>query len=291
MFDANKLLNQMLGAGPGAPYRAPGGSPMDQIGGLMGSLLSDSVVGMKEGAAELERKTGIGASTDKAVRGATGRSSAELFDKVKAFAGENRMATMAALGGVGALLLGTRGGRGILGGGAALGGLAMIGGLAYKAFQNLNAQKAAARTPAAGAQGLIEAAPAESPFGETGNALEDNDVALLILRAMIAAAACDGLIDSRERARIIDGLEDVGLEHEAAKVLDAEMAKPATIPELVAAVKNEAVAAEVYAAARIAIEPNCKQEAVFLDQLAKALKLDPGLVAQIDANASGARFH
>ena len=258
---------------------------MDQIGGLVGSLLSDSASGLKGGAAAIEKQTGIGASADKAVRGATGSSAGELFDKAKAFMGQNAIATTAALGGLGALLLGTKGGRGILGGGAALGGLAMIGGLAFKAFQNHQAQ--AKPTP----QKLIEAPPPESPFGETGNALEDNDVALLILRAMIAAAACDGLIDSRERARIVDGLEDVGLEHEAAKFLDAEMAKPATIPELAAGVKSEAVAAEVYAAARLAIEPNCKQEAVFLAELAKALKLDPGLVAQIDANASGARFH
>jgi len=291
MFDANKLLNQMLGAGPSARTPAAGGSPMDQIGGLVGSLLSDSASGLKGGAAAIEKQTGIGASADKAVREATGSSAGELFDKAKMFMGQNAIATTAALGGLGALLLGTKGGRGMLGGGAALGGLALIGGLAYKAYQNLNAQKAGAKTPAVGTQGLIEAAPAGSSFGETGNALEDNDVALLILRAMIAAAACDGLIDSRERARIVDGLEDVGLEHEAAKFLDAEMAKPATIPELAAGVKSEAVAAEVYAAARLAIEPNCKQEAVFLAELAKALKLDPGLVAQIDANASGARFH
>lgn len=258
---------------------------MDQIGGLVGSLLSDSVSGMKGGAEAIERQTGIGSSADKAVRGATGNSAGELIEKAKAFMGQNTIATTAALGGLGALLLGTRGGRGILGGGAALGGLAMIGGLAFKAFQNHQA-----RTQPV-AQKLIEPAPAESPFGETGNAMEDNGVALVILRAMIAAAACDGLIDSKERSRIIDGLEDVGLEHEAAKFLDAEMAKPASISDLAAAVNNEAVAAEVYAAARVAIEPNCKQEAVFLSELAKALKLDPGLVAQIDAGASGVRFH
>jgi uncharacterized membrane protein YebE (DUF533 family) len=258
---------------------------MDQIGGLVGSLLSDSVSGMKDGAAAIERETGIGASANRAVQGATGRSAGELVDKARAFMGQNAIATTAALGGLSALLLGTKGGRGLLGGGAALGGLAMIGGLAFKAYQNHQT-----RTQPQ-AQQLIEPPPADSPFGETGNALEDNDVALLILRAMIAAAACDGLIDSRERARIIDGLEDVGLEHEAAKFLDAEMAKPASVTELAAAAKNEAVAAEVYAAARVAIEPNTKQEAVFLFELAKALKLDPGLVAQIDANASGARFH
>ena len=114
---------------------------------------------------------------------------------------------------------------------------------------------------------------------------------MLILRAMIAAAACDGVIDSEERSRIIDGLEDAGLEHEAAKFLDHEFAKPASIAELAAAAKTKALATEVYTAARIAIDPNSMRETAFLTELARALKLEPGLVAQIDAAASGAKFH
>jgi uncharacterized membrane protein YebE (DUF533 family) len=286
MFDANKLLNQIFGTGPAAPNKAASGaSPMDEIGGLVGSLLSDSVSGLKGGAAAIEKQTGIGARTDNAIKGVTGKSAGDLFEKAKAFAGQNRLATTAAMGGLGALLVGSKGGRGLLGGGAALGGLALIGGLAFKAFQDYKAQ--AKPSP----RSLIEPPPSESAFGETGNALEDNDIALVILRAMIAAAACDGLVDSRERARIIDGLEDLGLETEAARFLDHEFAQPASIPELAGAVKTDAVAAEVYAAARIAIEPNCKQEAVFLSELAKALRLDPALIAQIDANASDAVFH
>ena len=58
----------------------------------------------------------------------------------------------------------------------------MVGGLAYKAWQNHQAGKA----PAAPAQ--IEAAPDSSPFGETGNPDQDNATAMLVLRAMIAAA-------------------------------------------------------------------------------------------------------
>src|SRR5262245_53074863 len=146
MFDANKLLNQMLGAGS-QNQAAKGTTAPLGLGGLFGSLLSDS-----------PGKAGV--TADKA-RGAPGGSANELFDKVKACAGQNRVATGAALGGLGALLLGTRNGRGILGGGAALGGLAMIGGLAFKAFQN---HQASAKPTV---QKLIEPAPAESPFGET----------------------------------------------------------------------------------------------------------------------------
>lgn len=276
MFDASKLLNQVFGAGGGA-------NPLGQIGGMLGGLLNDSLSGMKDGAAAIEQKTGIGAKADAALKGATGKSGGELFDQAKAFAAENKIATGAGLGGLGLLLLGTRGGRGLLGGAATLGGLAMIGGLAYKAWQNHQAGNA----PAAPDQ--IEAAPAASPFGETGNVEQDNAAAMLVLRAMIAAAACDGVVDNEERSRIIGALENAGLDVHAAKFLDGEFAKPATIAELAAAATTPVLAAQAYTAARIAIEPNSAAEKAFLTNLAAALKLDAGLVAQIDAGASAAK--
>jgi uncharacterized membrane protein YebE (DUF533 family) len=46
---------------------------------------------------------------------------------------------------------------------------------------------------------------------------------------MIAAAACDGVVDNAERSRIIGALEYAGLDVHAAKFLDGEFAKPATI--------------------------------------------------------------
>ena len=49
MFDANKLLNQMLGAGAGGGSGNGGkGGPLGEIGGLLGSVLSQSVAGVKE---------------------------------------------------------------------------------------------------------------------------------------------------------------------------------------------------------------------------------------------------
>ena len=276
MFDANKLLNQMLGAGGGK-------NPLGEIGGMLGGLLNDSVAGMKEGAAAIEQKTGIGAKANEALKGATGKSGGELFDQAKTWAGENKVAAGAALGGLGLLLLGTRGGRGLVGSAATLGGLAMVGGLAYRAWQNHQAGK----TPEALAE--IEAAPDASPFGETGNPDEDNSTAMLMLRAMIAAAACDGVVDNEERSRIIGALEKAGLDVHAAKFLDVEFANPATIVELAAAAKTPALAAQAYTAARIAIEPNTLREKAFLMNLAVALGLDEGLLAQIDAGAAGVK--
>ncbi len=279
MFDANKLLNQMLGAGGASQAQGA----MNQVGGLLGSLLKDSVSGMQQGAADIEKRTGLGAKAEGMVKGATGNSVTDLINQAKSFAGQNKLATGAALGGLGALLLGTKGGRGLAGGAATLGGLAMIGGLAYKAFQNYQAKKAPS------AAGLIEAPPAESPFGETGNAAQDNETSMLILRAMIAAAACDGVIDNEERSRIVGGLQNAGLDVHAAKFLDTEFAKPAAIADLVAAAKTPALKAQVYTAARITIEPDGMKEKAFLMNLAVALGLDAGLVAQIDAGASAAK--
>jgi uncharacterized membrane protein YebE (DUF533 family) len=259
------------------------GNPLGQIGGMLGGLLNDSVSGMKDGAVAIEQKTGIGAKADAALKDATGKSGGDLFEQAKSFAGQNKVATGAALGGLGLLLLGTRGGRGLVGGAATLGGLAMVGGLAYKAWQNHQAGNAPA-TPA-----QIEAAPDASPFGETGNPEQDNQTAMLVLRAMIAAAASDGVVDNEERSRIIGALEKAGLDVHAAKFLDAEFAKPATIAELAAAANTPALAAQAYTAARIAIEPDGMKEKAFLMNLAVALGLDEGLVAQIDAGASAAK--
>jgi uncharacterized membrane protein YebE (DUF533 family) len=280
MFDPTKLLNQMLGA-DGAK-QAQGA--MGQVGGLLGNLLKDSVAGMQQGAADLEKNTGIGAKASDALKGATGKSPGDLLKQAQDFAANNKLAAGAALGGIGALLLGTKGGRGLVGAGATLGGLAMVGGLAYKAFQNHQAKQA----PQA-QQGLIEAAPAASPFGETGNPQQDNEAALLILRAMIAAAACDGAVDNEERSRIVGGLEQAGLDVYSAKFLDEEFAKPASVADLAAAAKTDAVKAQVYTAARISVDPDSMKERAFLMNLAVALGLDDGLVAQIDAGAAAAK--
>ncbi len=64
---------------------------------------------------------------------------------------------------------------------------------------------------------------------------------------------------------------------------------PATVDELAEPVETPEKAAQVYAAARVAIDPDTLQEREFLRQLAEALDLDPGLKAHIDAAAEGAK--
>jgi uncharacterized membrane protein YebE (DUF533 family) len=65
------------------------------------------------------------------------------------------------------------------------------------------------------------------------------------------------------------------------------MASPADVEELAANVNDPEKAAQVYAAARIAIDPDTIQEREFLHQLAEALDLDPALRTQIDDTVGG----
>lgn len=115
---------------------------------------------------------------------------------------------------------------------------------------------------------------------------QTEDDALLYLRAMVAAASADGHIDEAERTRIVKGLTEAGIDPEATRWLERELASPADVEELAANVKTPEKAAQVYAAARIAIDPDTMQEREFLNRLADSLDVDHTTRAQIDETAS-----
>ena len=106
---------------------------------------------------------------------------------------------------------------------------------------------------------------------------------------MIAAAAADGAIDAAERANILAGLKGIGLDHESSRFLEGEFAFPASPRDIAAGVSGPEEASEVYTAARLAMDPDTAPERAFLHDLAQALRLDPGLVANLEAAASGVR--
>jgi uncharacterized membrane protein YebE (DUF533 family) len=108
------------------------------------------------------------------------------------------------------------------------------------------------------------------------------------MRAMIAAAAADGRIDEDERERILGTLKRAGIDGEGVSLIEAELARPASAAEIAAAAKTPEMAVQAYTAARRIITPNTVEERVFLAHLSASLRLDPKVVAQIDALASGA---
>lgn len=321
MFDAKSLLNALVSAGTQMAQQAgqpaqPGQQQAGGLGGLLGSVLGQvsqggqqagpggaaaagglggmlgSVLGQlgqgAQGAAQ--QAGGVAGQAGQMATGAieqlqgrlAGTQAGDMLARARELAGQNQMATGAALGGLAALVLGSKTGRSVVGSAAALGGLALIGGLAYKAFQNHQAGQpvmGSASTPAL-------PAPAGSGFEPEA---ASNETAVLLIRSMIAAAASDGLIDAAERQSIIGGLTEAGFDPEGNAWLDHEMANPATLEDLAAGAATPELAAQVYTAARLAIEPDTQPEADFLANLGVSLGLDPHLVAEIDMAAASVK--
>lgn len=193
--------------------------------------------------------------------------------------GDKRKGQMqgALAGGALGLLLGNKKVRKYGGKAAAVGGSAALGGLAYKLYQDWQAQQAAPAQPTHPISGL------------EGNALDAR--AALLVRAMVAAARADGHIDGAERQKIQEYLTEQG-QSDVARWIDAELARPLDPHALAREVTDMELATEVYLASLLAIEVDHFMERGYLDELARALKLDDNLkesierqVAQLNAPA------
>ncbi|MGI6246191.1 MAG: tellurite resistance TerB family protein [Pseudochelatococcus sp.] len=284
MLDAKKLLDALIGsaaagpsaAGPASAHvnadtQATSGAASAAAGfGGVGDLLG-SVIGQLTG--------GAGSRP-----GSVAETGADLVAQARQYLDtpEGRNVASAVAGGLAGLLLGSRGaGKSVTASAASLGGIALIGGLAYKAYQGWKSGQ-----PAWADASAIAAPPRDSAFGADA---VSQDTALVLTRAMIAAAASDGQIDTEERGRIIGNLAKAGFQAEAVQFLDREFANPASITQLAAAATSEERGVQIYAAARLAIEPDTEAERAFLHELADALSLSPDLAAHIDAAAVGAK--
>jgi uncharacterized membrane protein YebE (DUF533 family) len=299
MFDAKSLLNMVMGAGQqagqsgglggligGILNQAQSASGQAQgaaggLAGMVGSVLSQATQGLQQGGRDLNQASGgMGdRMRDMASQAAGGRSPADLMQQAKDLIAQNPGLAAAAAAAAGGVLFGTRGGRGLAAGAAKLGGLALIGGLAYSAWQNYQNGK-----PLMSNGQQVAAAPQGSGFAEGDG--DDQDRALIMVRAMIAAAAADGVIDNAERSRIIGNLRQAGLDDEANAFLDNEFQNPLDAQGLVGMASTPEVAAQIYTAARLSIDPDTAEEQAFLADLSQGLGLDADLVAHIDAAAA-----
>jgi len=194
-----------------------------------------------------------------------------------------------ATGAIAAILLGTSTGRSITGSALKLGGLAAVAGLAYKAYQNYQDGKAPeqSRSDVAGEPELLPP-PTETAFDPAAAPQGENEFALALIRAMIAAARADGHVDDAEREQIAGRLAMSGLDHDAADFINRELAAPLDLDTIVATAKTDAQKVELYTASRLTISPNSRAERGYLDMLAGRLGLPDALVDHVEATIEGA---
>jgi uncharacterized membrane protein YebE (DUF533 family) len=237
------------------------------LGQMIGQVFGQASGGLADLARRPEARQAMG-----------GFSIEDLARRAQEMLGRNPDLAKAALASTAGLMLGTRRGRGLAANLAGLGGLALIGGLAYRAYRNHQAGQ-----PVFGGSDSPELAPNAPNLDPSAVSEED---ALLLVRAMVAAATSDGHVDDAERERITAGVGRAGVEREDLDWLNRELANPARIEDLASAATTPEQAAQLYAAARLAIEPDTPQERDFLQRLADALKLDAALKSEIDTGAS-----
>lgn len=191
-----------------------------------------------------------------------------------------------AAGAIASILLGTGAGRQLTGSALKLGGMAAIAGLAYKAYRDY--QSGAKPGAATGSQPDLLPPPESDSFHPSQAPQGEDEFALVLVRAMIAAAKSDGHIDEAERRRIGDKVKLAGIEAEAEQFLAEELKRPVDVEALVKTARTDAQKVELYTASRLAIDPDSRAERGYLDMLAGRLKLPDALVDHIEATVSSA---
>jgi uncharacterized membrane protein YebE (DUF533 family) len=257
MIDATRILDMLVGGNGsqgGAP--APYGQPQAQQQG-----------GQQQGAGDLiERAKGM-------LGGVAGNLPSGLGGGV---------AGGIAAGAITSLLLGSKGGRELAAEALKLGAAAALGGLAYRAYSNyksgqpVGADTSSASVPSVRPSPLPAATPA-------------NDHALLLVRAMIAAALSDGTLDETERDAIIGRLTAAGINADEQRFLETELTRPLSPRELATSAATPEQRAEVYLASALAIDADTEAERAYLKYLAATLALDDKLIAHLEDAVRGAK--
>ena len=127
--------------------------------------------------------------------------------------------------------------------------------------------------------------PPPPPTGAPGKLVADQrqqqSVAILLIRAMIAAANADGVIDDRERANILQRLQTVQISEEEKDFLAQELSAPQDTADLAEAASSMGLARKVYMVSLLAIEVDTEAERQYMEKLALALGLDHVAVSDI----------
>jgi uncharacterized membrane protein YebE (DUF533 family) len=119
------------------------------------------------------------------------------------------------------------------------------------------------------------AIPAAPPSPEAGMQ------AVLMIRAMIAAANADGVIDDTERIRILKKLEAVRLSDEEYSFIVKELLSPVGLDQIAAQVDSMETAKNVYTVSLLAIDVDTDAERTYMRALAQRLGLTESILDEI----------
>lgn len=191
--------------------------------------------------------------------------------------GAGQLLTGALAGGVLGMLAGNKRARKFAGKSAGtalkIGGLAAVAAIGYTAWQRSRGVPDMS----------MQLPPAESRFALEQAPRGQDMLARGVLVAMIQGAKADGHIDAEEHARIFQQIEALALDAEAKAFVMDELAAPQDIARITAYASSPEVAAELYAAALLAMDPDTAQERQFLTRLRGALALDASLADHLEA--------
>ncbi len=178
-----------------------------------------------------------------------------------------------------------------------VGALAAVGGLAYKAYSTYRQQNSTGPAPVAASVHATGAMPASTHqwndiSQDRFEAVVEDDSStgsLLLIRAMIAAAASDGHMDSMEQDRVFQQAEQLNLSQQDKAALFDELRNPLGMQALVSQVNNPETAVEVYAASVAAIDETRPEAQTYLRALAVSLNIPSELVQSIHAEIETAK--
>ena len=188
----------------------------------------------------------------------------------------------ALMGGALGLLLGNKKFRKMGGKLAGYGGAAALGALALKTYNDWQAKQATPTPGAAASSAPAAAAPLRLTDVQTPM-MEQHSRAML--SAMIAAAKSDGHIGDEEKSLIEDEVQRLGAEAGDRAWLHAELEKPADPTAVAKLAQSPEMAAEIYLASLLVTGRDTFMERAYLDELARALELDPTLKADLERSA------
>src|SRR5262245_25264240 len=206
-----------------------------------------------------------------AAAGNARRAGRDIVDRLDATKGSQAFAGGAVAGGLLGMLLG--GGRRHGGGLLGYGGAAALGALALQAYQNYQIKQGATLPPG-------DFAPAAMPHASP--AADGGPFELVLVRAMVGAAKADGHIDAAEQRRLFAEVERLGLDAEAKAYIFDLLREDVDLYDLASAATTAEQRAEIYLAARLAIDVDEPTERAYLDALAARLGLPAELRATLD---------